>query len=156
MKKLLLISGSALLIISCNNNKTENTKEAEQDSLETPLTRMVWQANQNDSTGRLEMVQVAAADPGDWAVPDIINYLNETNPEIILSHVKTSGDTIYLRIEDATYLTQRMGSSGPVSYLAGAVYNLTDRPGINYVNFDFEEGDHASPGTFTRATFKDD
>jgi hypothetical protein len=49
-----------------------------------------------------------------------------------------------------------MGSTGPTMFLSSAVYNLTEIPGIRYVNFDFEEGDHASPGTFSRESFKDE
>jgi len=73
-----------------------------------------------------------------------------------LAFVKTSGDTVYLKIPDPMYLTQQMGSSGPTIYLAQAVYSLTEVPGIKYVNLDFEEGDHASPGTFNRDSFKDE
>jgi hypothetical protein len=49
-----------------------------------------------------------------------------------------------------------MGSSGPTTYFAEAVFNLTEIPGIHYVSFDFEEGDHAQPGTFNRESFKDE
>ena len=153
MKKSILPFILILFTVSCNNS-ADNTKEAEIDSVDMPMIRMLWQAGLNDSTGNLEMVQVPTEDAGAANDADMISYLNETNPQIQLSHVKTSGDTIYLHIADAEYLTQRMGSSGPVSYLATVVYNLTDLPGVNFVNIDFEEGDHASPGTFTRETFR--
>jgi len=32
---------------------------------------------------------------------------------------------------------------------------MTEISGINNVSLDFEEGDHASPGIFTRESFKD-
>jgi len=38
--------------------------------------------------------------------------------------------------------------------MATATYTLTEAKGINYVDFDFEEGDHAVPGTYSRESFK--
>jgi hypothetical protein len=60
-----------------------------------------------------------------------------------------------VKIPEATYLTQQMGSSGPTMFFAEAVYNISEIPGIRFINFDFEEGDHAQPGTYTRDDFKD-
>jgi spore germination protein GerM len=82
----------------------------------------------------------------------------ETNftSKVRLVFIKSSGDTAYLKIPDATYLTQQMGSTGPRLFLSGLVYTLTSLPGINYVNLDFEEGDHAAPGTYSRESFKDE
>ena len=65
------------------------------------------------------------------------------------------GDTIITRIPDAIQLTQNIGTSGAESYLAEATFSLTEIPTIKAVKIEFEEGDHAMPGTFTRATFKD-
>jgi hypothetical protein len=70
--------------------------------------------------------------------------------------IKTSGDTVYLKIPEATYLTQQMGSSGPTMYFANLVYNLTEIPGIKNINVDLLEGDHAQPGTFNQDSFKDE
>ena len=82
--------------------------------------------------------------------------MNNNWPHVQLEIVKTSGDTLFIKIPQSTYLTQQMGSSGSITYLAEAVYNLTEIPGIHYVNFDFEEGDHAQPGTFNRDSFKNE
>ena len=110
----------------------------------------MWQAEMNDSTGRLELTKDRPAGLDSLAPGPIVEYLNLVNPNVQLEYVKTSGDTAYVRIPDAMYFTQQMGSSGPFFYFASAVYNLTEVPGIRYVSFDFEEGDHASPGVFTR------
>jgi hypothetical protein len=37
--------------------------------------------------------------------------------------------------------------------MAIATYTLTEMAGIKYVHYDFEEGDHAEPGTYSRANF---
>jgi hypothetical protein len=87
---------------------------------------------------------------------NVIGFLNKNNPHIRLELVKISTDSIYLKIADAMYLTQQMGSTGPTLYFSEVVYNLTEITGIRYVTFDFEEGDHAGPGTFNRDSFKDE
>lgn len=74
-------------------------------------------------------------------------------PEIDLEISHIAADTIYIRIADATFLTQRMGSAGAWSYLMEVTYALTELPEIEAVSFDFEEGDHAVPDIYTRASF---
>jgi hypothetical protein len=58
-----------------------------------------------------------------------------------------------IEVINAEYLTQRMGSSGAQAYLAQVTYTLTENPGIQKVNFIFEEGDHAMPGIYVRRDF---
>ena len=84
----------------------------------------------------------------------VVAFLNNKWPHVQLVMIKTSGDTLFIRIPQSAYLTQQMGSSGPTAYFAESVYNLSEIPGIHYVSFDFEEGDHAQPGTFNRDSFK--
>lgn len=142
-----------ILLISCNNKADNN--EVVEDS-----TRVVqsssWMATLNDSTGQLEMKKNEAMGPDSLTATSVVNYLNTQNPNVRLEYVRTSNDTLYVRIPEEMYLTQQMGSTGPTMFFAGAVYNLTEIPGITHVNFDFEEGDHASPGTLNRASFKDE
>jgi len=83
----------------------------------------------------------------------ILASTNEEYPEIKLDLLRISHDTVFLKIDDAHYLTQQMGSTGSQMYMAGLVYNLTEDSIIHYVSMKFEKGDHAQPGTFTRATF---
>jgi hypothetical protein len=152
MKTLFFLSFTALLFISCGSNKADEPI-VEEDS---PIAiNYAWQASLNDSTGKLEMKKAEAAGLDSISTASIIDYINRSDSSIHLDIVKISNDTVYLKIQDATYLTQRMGSTGSEMYLAGAVYNLTELPGIHYINLDFEEGDHASPGTFSRDSFKD-
>ncbi len=140
------------IISACGNNKADQPGEEE----ETAESVYSWQAVLNDSSGRLEMKKVENTGPDTLSTAAVISFLNTSNINVQLVLVKTSGDTLYLRIPDAMYLTQQMGSTGPTIYLAQVIYNLTEIPGINYVNLDFDEGDHASPGTFNRESFKDE
>ncbi len=46
-----------------------------------------------------------------------------------------------------------MGSSGAETYLAEVTFNLTEINGINFIDIQFPEGDHASPGIYSRTDF---
>lgn len=146
MRSLFYLSAFIIVFSSCGSNKKE---EPEIPVAETYL----WEAGLNDSTGVLEMKKIISPAVDSLSVASVTNYINEEDSNIKLEYVKTSGDTIFLTIPDAEYLTQRMGSSGPTVYLAGVVYNFTEIPGIKYVSLDFEEGDHAQPGTYSRESF---
>jgi hypothetical protein len=84
---------------------------------------------------------------------NMIQMLNKAYPEIRLEFIKVSNDSIFVRIRKSSYLTQQMGSSGADAYLAEMTYNLTELNGINYVDIRFPEGDHASPGVYSRTDF---
>lgn len=140
-------------LCSCNNNG--GSRGGENDTL-TADSVYSWQATLNDSTGRLEMKKTEAAGPDSLDIFAVVRFINNSNANIKMEWVKTSNDTAYLKIADATYLTQQMGSTGAQMWLAAAVFNLTEIPGVRYVNFDFEEGDHAGPGTYDRNSFKDE
>jgi len=142
---LILIS---LLIFSCGNNKKADEQATGEDSV---FTKSSWEAI---DTGTLVLIKREGTGPDTLSPAGVVMFMNNNFPHVQLTIVKTSGDTLFLKILQSTYLTQQMGSSGPESYFAEAVYNLTEIPGIHYVNFDFEEGDHAQPGTFNRENFK--
>lgn len=143
---LILIS---ILVFSCGNNKADEQAPVE-DSV---VTRYSWEAT---DTGRIVLMKKEGEGPDTLSPEGVVRFLNNNFPHVQLEIVKTSGDTLFLKIPQSTYLTQQMGSSGPETYFAEAVYNLTEIPGIHYVNFDFEEGDHAQPGTFNRDSFKNE
>ncbi len=147
MKKVFYILGTGLFLLSCGSNKNEPA--------ELPATEIsMWKIDQ-DSTGNLLRQKMIAPEMDTLTAENIISYLNSNNPSVKLDYVKTSGDTLFLKIADANYLTQQMGSSGSTVYMAEVVYNFTELPGIRLVSFDFQEGDHAQPGTYTRESFRD-
>lgn len=84
----------------------------------------------------------------------MITLTNNLYPEVELQFKKISGDTLYVKIPESNYLTQQMGTTGAEMYMANATFNLTELPGIKYVNFDFNEGDHAAPATLSRGNFE--
>ena len=73
---------------------------------------------------------------------------------IKLEFGKISHDTLYVAIPESAVLTQQMGSSGAYSYIASTTFTLTELKDIKFVTYDFEEGDHLSPGTMKRSDFK--
>ena len=153
MFKYFLFTSAFFLLTSCNNKADQPVTDEDSGG---GTARYSWDAVINDSTGRLEMKRVETSSPDSLSIPAVITFVNSLYPNVQLVWIKTSGDTVYLKIPEATYLTQQMGSTGPTLYFANAVFNLTEIPGIHYVHFGFEKGDHASPGTFNRENFKDE
>ena len=150
MKKYFLFVLCSTLLFACGSNKADQPGSMN----DTTSSYFLWESTLNDSTGRLEMKKVETADS--TSIQSILGFTNTAYPRIRLEWIKTSLDTIYLKIDDATFLTQQMGSSGSILYLAAVVYNLTELAGINYITLDFEEGDHARPGTYNRESFSNE
>lgn len=85
------------------------------------------------------------------AMVDSLNAAKGDNPK--MAYLKTECGTVFVKVIDSDLLTERMGTTGAESYLAAATYSFTSLQGIARVHFDFEEGDHASPGTYMRLNF---
>lgn len=83
----------------------------------------------------------------------LIHRMNEEYPEIKLKYVRVANDTIFVRIERSSFLTEQLGSTGAPAYLGVVTYNLTELSGINNVDIYFKAGDHASPDTYSRTDF---
>lgn len=65
-------------------------------------------------------------------------------PLLILKQV--AGRVVYVEVTDGLRLATAMGSSGAAEFLMQALYSLASLPEIDCVDFDFAEGDHATPG----------
>jgi len=111
-----------------------------------------WEADQDTPDG-LMMKKSRPISPDSLTTGNLLQVLNNLHPNVELSYVKTSGDTMFVKINKSTYLTQRTGSSGAEAYLAEVTYNLTELTGINFVDINFKMGDHAEPGTYSRTDF---
>jgi len=152
MHRLLIPLAAILFLAACGNQSADEPQDTE-DTAAAPEAVLVWQATLNDSTGLLEMKQVFSEGADLSSASAIIGSINQQYPEIKLEFVRSSNDTVFLKIQDAHYLTQQMGSSGSTMYVAGLVYNLTSLPGTGFVHLDFTPGDHAQPGTYSRESF---
>ena len=80
----------------------------------------------------------------------ITEILNKQWPLIQIKYRFCSGDTLFVSIPESNYLTQQMGTSGAEEYMITATFSFTEVKGINYVSYDFIEGDHAVPGVYNR------
>jgi len=69
-------------------------------------------------------------------------------PKLKLKNIKDQ--VVNIEVINAEYLTQRMGSTGAEEFLAVTTFTLTEFDNIKFVNFIFEEGDHAIPGLYSR------
>ncbi len=119
-----------------------------------PLMDIPWSAVSDSSGNNFSMKKSAANDTITLTRQNVINSLNMRYPDIQASFSGSRNDTITIAIPDATSLTQQSGTSGANIYFAESTYSLTEIKGVRYVKFLFEEGDHASPKTFSRASFQ--
>lgn len=84
----------------------------------------------------------------------VIGEINAVEASILLRFDRIAHDTIFVSIPDSYYLTQQIGTAGASNYMASTTFSLTELKGIKYVHYDFEEGEHLSPGTMSRDDFK--
>jgi hypothetical protein len=85
----------------------------------------------------------------------IEKIVNKTWPKVQIKYLKTSKDTVFIAIPNSEVLTQQMGTSGAEAFMISTTYSLTDLKGIKYVSYDFEIGDHANPGVYSRSYWKE-
>jgi hypothetical protein len=148
-------------IFSCHSNQPENDQVVI-DTVKTVTTADTANINKDthyfwfaDFTGKkgFTMVRNRPIPVDSLTAGQIIQSLNELYPEIRLSFVAVSNDSIFLHINNSNYLTNNTGSSGAEAYLAEVTYNLTELKGISFVHVDFKRGNHATPGTYSRTDF---
>lgn len=157
LKNTALIGFTALITLSCQNEVKENNTATGTDSLSQDVTEQPVIMNEYELLWSYDaeldsMVKKEGVAPSD--ADQIIQAINKKYAQIaVLDYVKTSSDTVYVKIADATQLNSQMGTAGAHEYLSEITYSLTDIPTINFVNFDFEEGDHATPGVYEKESF---
>jgi hypothetical protein len=170
MKNTLLLFAIILFFIGCNSG-TDETKPSEEtinhesvdssttEGTEEPVLSVtnkpsLWTVEYEDNSKTEKLKKPEEIKFGSISATDLINTLNETYTDVQLKYEKISHDTIFVKIPESEKLTQQMGSTGAYNYMAATVFNLTELNHIKYVKFDFQGGDHASPGVFTREDFK--
>jgi hypothetical protein len=158
MRQLLFLF-SLMVIFSCNNNASKDAIEEDttytEEEFASPEERLLWAPVYDTITGDFKLQKQREFSADTLKPESLISDINGAWENVKLVFKKISHDTIYVEIPNSEFLTQRMGSSGPASYISSTTFILTELPGIRFVNYDFEEGDHLSPGTMTRADFKE-
>ncbi|HET9429906.1 MAG TPA: hypothetical protein VFO70_01960 [Chitinophagaceae bacterium] len=147
----------ALGFLSCNNeaSKEDVTEDTIiEEAFLSPQDKLLWISDFDTMTGDFVLKHQRQLPAEEIGVQSLIDDINAAWENIRLEFRKLSGDTIYVAIPDSKYLTQQMGSAGAGGYIASVTFNLTELKNIRFVNYDFEEGDHLAPGTFSREDFK--
>ena len=159
-KELYLVLLIPIFIIgSCVNDSTKvtdkntSTKSAALKDLDKTLI-VPWSVELNDSTHLMEIIKNPDADMFNLEPVDMVDAINFKYPQIKLEWIKQEGNKAFIKIADASYLTSSSGTEGANAYMAEVTFSLTEFQEINEVNFNFTEGDHARPGTYTREDFK--
>lgn len=109
----------------------------------------------DDNTGKFNIDKNPASESVAYTAEALANALNHKYAEIQLRVGDRRNDTLDLHIDSSFYLTQSIGSAGANNYLAETTYAFTTLDSVKVVNFNFEPGDHAMPGPYTRRFFDD-
>lgn len=161
MKNIILLA-VITAIISCNGNKDKETNispkiEEAADSSTTMQSNTIieesklyiWKADYDYTK-----IQNSSIQPSQINADSLIKGLNGLYENVLLQKEKISGDTIYTYITNSEYLTNQMGSTGAEVYIADAVLNLAEVPGVKYVSIKMKEGSHAQSGVWTKQNFE--
>lgn len=161
MKNILLLAG-IVFFLSCNNNSNKNngnadTLTADEEMELEPEEKLVWVTQYDTAKAEFHLVQQRRINADSLQPQDMVQTLNDAwkDVNVKLEFKKISHDTLYVAIPQSEQLTERMGSSGAMEYLASTTYNLTEIKNIRFVNYAFKAGDHLSPGTYSRDDFSD-
>lgn len=149
-----------IFAIACKDSNKETEDVDTEDTTQTPVYSKsaideadptVWIYDYDkDIPKKNREIKELDSSPQEW-----IDFINSQNKEVALSYVKQTGDTLFVAIKESTFLTQQMGSAGADAYMSVATYTLTEPENVNYVHFDFIEGDHARPGIYSRQYYID-
>lgn len=159
MKTKLISLGLILLITGCNprqqeDRATDDTNAKSEISSESSVVydplEAIWGYDYNQQTEEFELKQLRSVDRDTLSGETLEKIINKSWPGVQIKFIRTSNDTAFISIPDSKVLTQQMGSAGAESFMISTTFSLTELKGINYVSYDFEEGDHSRPGVYNR------
>lgn len=165
--KLYSVLLAIIILTSCVRDNKQETQEVadSSSSAEAPTTtanphksvelkELPWLAEVDTVSLNISLKRNQQVSTQNLDEKNVIEIINKKYPDNQLVWQKKSKDTTYVSIPNAMYLTQSSGSLGARIFLAESTFSITEIPGIKVVYFDFEAGDHASPGAYQRADFK--
>lgn len=157
-----------LLGVGCNrSSQREDTQQEEPDSGLMDSAQMpeqpfvyrpadaLWEYQLDSTTQDFKPVKLRAIAPDSLTAQRVETIVNNTWPNVQINYLQTSADTAYIEIPESLVLTQQMGTAGAKQFLVSTTYSFTELPNVQYVAFDFEEGDHAVPGVYSRDSWGD-
>lgn len=143
---LLLCTIFLTLNICCKNNGEKKKEAAEEITVAGDL----WKFDYDSASNDMVIVSLRPFEKDTLQTKTVIDFLNSQHPDVLVEYIKTSNDTIFVKVNNSNILTQNMGSEGADFYIKSATYLLSDLKDIHYVSFDFPEGDHAIPGVYKK------
>jgi hypothetical protein len=159
MKKLFFYSLIVLILSACQNREEEKSSTEKTTPATVPVEKRTvavpYTAAYNEQTQTIELKRTTKDDLSKTSPQEMIDAINLKYPQIQLALLSGAPGSIHVKIADSNYLTETIGTAGAKIFLAETTYALTEINGIKNVSFDFAEGNHASPGVYTRADFKD-
>ncbi len=164
MKNLKIVAFLILFLNACTQDKkplsapdaksSKPSVDKQKESLDTPLLDIPWSAVSDSSGNNFTMKRTSVNDSITLTPDNVLKSINNRYPDVQAIYERSNQDTILIKIPNATYLTQQIGTSGAQMYFAESTYSLTEIKDVKYVKFIFKEGDHASPRTFSRKSFE--
>jgi hypothetical protein len=151
-----------ILFVACHQDPKKLASEPAQEkvapitlgkSKSKQLAAIPWFVKIDSTTQKMSIQPSGLVHMEDLDVENVTKSLNKKYPEIRMIFLKQQSDTVFVKIPEATYLTQQSGDMGAKIFMAEVIYSFTQIPGVNFLHFAFEEGDHASPGTYQRKDF---
>jgi hypothetical protein len=147
-----------IFLTSCQNDAKQIPKDEVSVEREVPKVTttksLPYRLEYDEGTQRMTLIE-RQGNSDKLSQREVVELLNEKHRKIKLDLLKSSNDTVFLKIKNATNLTQEMGSAGAQAYLAEVTFSITKVKGIQVVDLLFEEGDHAMPGSYKREDFSE-
>ncbi|MBW1296382.1 hypothetical protein [Aquimarina litoralis] len=152
------------LILSCKNTnekkdwiKTSEKITAEEKNQENTniynSEEALWEYQFDKEISDFKINKVREFNPDTLSIQKITNIINLNWPKVQVKYVQRINDTIFLKIPNSKILTQQMGTTGAEQFLISTTFSFTELDGVNYVSYEFETGDHASPGIYGRESW---
>lgn len=156
-----------LLGVGCNrSSQQDDTTQEEPDTMRKDSSQLpentfvylstdaLWEYQLDTTTNDFKPVKLREIEADSLTAPQVETIVNNTWPNVQVDYLDTSGDTVYIEIPESMVLTQQMGTAGAKQFLVSTTYSFTELPGVQYVAFDFKEGDHAMPGVYSRKSWE--
>lgn len=142
------VVAAVLLILRCEPDKKTTPEDISDEEAREFTWRSDWDSRLQDMVFvRGEKVDSLAAAPENFEL-----LLNKQEP-FDVSYLRVGGDTIFVRINNASQVGEQMGSAGAREYLGVVTLTFSEIPGVKWVYLDFQEGSHAVPGIYSRSDF---
>ncbi|MDD4109292.1 MAG: hypothetical protein PHH93_11290 [Prolixibacteraceae bacterium] len=159
MRTKLISLGLILLLIGCKTiqrddsikiDTIEKGKNSSESSVVYQPAGAIWVYDYNQLSEEFEIKQLRVVDKDTLTGEILEKIINKTWPKVQVNFTSISNDTAFISIPESEVLTQQMGSAGAEGFMISTTFSFTELKGINFVSFDFKEGDHGVPGVYNR------